>query len=147
MSDLLKVGITHGDVNGVGYEILLKAFSDARLLELCHPVVYGSSKSASYHRKVLNGETVNFHIISHVEESHEGKVNLLNCVKEETKIELGTASAEAGESAYIALESAVVDLSDRKIDLLVTLPINKETIQNEHFHFPGHTEFLEERFF
>ncbi|MBK5196400.1 MAG: 4-hydroxythreonine-4-phosphate dehydrogenase PdxA [Proteiniphilum sp.] len=146
MSDLLKVGITHGDVNGVGYEILLKAFSDARLLELCHPVVYGSSKSASYHRKVLGGETANFHIISRIEESHEGKVNLVNCVKEEIKIELGTASAEAGESAYIALDSAARDLTDRKIDLLVTLPINKETIQNEHFQFPGHTEFLEERF-
>lgn len=146
MSDLLKVGITHGDVNGVGYEILLKAFSDIRLLELCHPVIYGSSKSSSYHRKVLDVDTVNFHVISRVEESQEGKVNLVNCVKEEIKIELGKASAEAGESAFMALDTAAKDLSDGKIDLLVTLPINKETIQNEHFHFPGHTEFLEDRF-
>jgi 4-hydroxythreonine-4-phosphate dehydrogenase len=146
MSDLLKVGITHGDVNGVGYEILLKTFADARVLELCHPVIYGSSKSDSYHRKVLGGETANFHVISRVEESHEGKINLVNCVKEEIKIELGTASAEAGESAYIALDSAARDLASGKIDLLVTLPINKETIQNEHFQFPGHTEFLEDRF-
>jgi len=146
MSALIKVGITQGDVNGIGYEVLLKAFSDERLLELFNPVVYGSSKSASYHRKVLGEETVNFHIISRVDESQEGKINFVNCVKEEIKIELGKASAEAGESAYLALDSAVRDLSDRKIDLLVTLPINKDTIQNEHFHFPGHTDYLEERF-
>jgi 4-hydroxythreonine-4-phosphate dehydrogenase len=146
MSDLLKVGITHGDVNGVGYEILLKTFADARMLELCNPVIYGSSKSASYHRKVVDGDTANFHIISRVEESHEGKVNLVNCVKDEIRIELGTASAEAGESAYIALDHATRDLADGKIDLLVTLPINKDSIQNEHFQFPGHTEFLEDRF-
>ncbi|MDR2816466.1 MAG: 4-hydroxythreonine-4-phosphate dehydrogenase PdxA [Proteiniphilum sp.] len=146
MSELIKVGVTHGDVNGVGYEILLKTFSDAKILELLHPIVYGSSKSASYHRKALNNDAVNFNIISRVEESHEGKVNLINCVKEEIKIELGSASAEAGESAFIALEKAVRDLNDKKIDLLVTLPINKDAIQNNRFHFPGHTEFLEERF-
>ena len=113
MSELIKVGITHGDVNGVGYEILMKAFSDTRILELFHPIVYGSSKSASYHRKVLQNDTVNFHIISKVEESHSGKVNLVNCVREETKIELGSPSPEAGEAAYTALDVACRDL-DRK---------------------------------
>lgn len=146
MSELIKVGITHGDVNGVGYEILLKTFSDARILELFHPIVYGSSKSASYHRKALNSEAPNFHIISKVEDSQEGKVDLVNCVKEEIKIELGSASAEAGESAYTALDVASRDLANGKIDLLVTLPINKDSIQNDQFKFPGHTEFLEERF-
>lgn len=146
MSKLIRVGITQGDVNGVGYEILLKAFSDARLLELFHPIVYGSSKSASYHRKVLQSEAIHFHFISKVEEFQEGKINLVNCVKDEIKIELGSGSAEAGESAYTALDSACRDLADKKIDLLITLPINKDSIQNEHFHFPGHTEFLEERF-
>lgn len=146
MSELIKVGITHGDVNGVGYEILLKTFSDARILELFHPIVYGSSKSASYHRKALNSDAPNFHIISKVEDSQEGKVDLVNCVKEEIKIELGSASAEAGESAYTALDVASRDLANGKIDLLVTLPINKDSIQNDQFQFPGHTEFLEERF-
>lgn len=146
MSDSLKVGITHGDVNGIGYEILLKTFSDARMLELCQPVIYGSSRSASWHRKAFDGEAVNFHIISRAEEAQEGKVNLVNCVKEEIRIELGTATAEAGESAYIALDQATRDLEEGKIDLLVTLPINKDTIQNDQFRFPGHTEFLEERF-
>lgn len=146
MSALIKVGITHGDVNGVGYEILLKTFSDARILELFHPIIYGSSKSASYHRKVLSNDSVHFHIISKVEESSQGKVNLINCVREETKIDLGSASTDAGESSFIALERAVQDLKENKIDLLVTLPINKDTIQNEQFRFPGHTEYLEEHF-
>ena len=146
MSELIKVGITHGDVNGVGYEILLKTFADDRLLELFTPIIYGSSKSASYHRKVLNDNSVNFNIISRAEEARNDRVNLVNCVTEEIKIELGTASAEAGESAFIALDCATQDLKDNKIDLLVTLPINKDSIQSEQFKFPGHTEFLEERF-
>lgn len=146
MSELIKVGITHGDVNGVGYEILLKAFSDIRMLELFHPIIYGSSKFASYHRKILVDNTVNFNIINSVEESREGKINLLNCVKEDTRIEIGTPTAEAGESAYIALDCAAKDLKNNKIDVLVTLPISKNTIQNEQFNFPGHTEFLESRF-
>ncbi len=146
MSELIKVGITHGDVNGVGYEILIKTFSDIRLLELFTPIIYGSSKSASYHRKVLNDNTVNFNIISRAEEARNNRVNLVNCVKEETRIELGTPSAEAGESAYMALDSAAQDLKDNKIDVLITLPINKDSIQSEQFKFPGHTEFLEERF-
>src|SRR5690554_8209751 len=120
MSDLIKVGITHGDVNGIGYEILLKAFSDARLLELFQPVIYGSSKSASYHRKVLDNNSVNFHIINRAAEAHEGGVNRVNGVKEETRIELGTVTAEAAESAFIALDTAMTDRLNNKINLLVT---------------------------
>ena len=96
MSELIRVGITHGDVNGISYEILLKTFVDSRLLELFVPIIYGSSKSASYHRKVLNNDTVNFNIISHADEAREGKLNLVNCVKEETRIEIGKATADAG---------------------------------------------------
>lgn len=146
MSELLKVGITHGDVNGVGYEILLKTFSDDRITELFVPIIYGSSKSASYHRKVLNNNSTNFNIITRVEEAQQGRVNLVNSVKEETRIEIGTESAEAGESSFIALDCAAQDLKENKIDVLVTLPINKNSIQNEQFNFPGHTEFLEDRF-
>lgn len=145
MSTFVKVGITHGDVNGIGYEILLKTFSDIRLLELFNPVIYGSSKAASYHRKVLDYAPLNFHIIPKAEESSEGKLNLINCIKDEIKIELGTAGTDAGEAAFAALDMATTDLNNGKIDVLVTLPINKDTIQNEQFRFPGHTEFLEER--
>lgn len=146
MSELVKVGITHGDVNGIGYEILLKTFEDARMLEIANPVIYGSSKSASYHRKVLDYKPLNFHTISRAEECSEGKINFINCVKEEIKIELGNTGAEAGEAAFVALDRAAKDLDDNKIDVMVTLPINKDSIQNDQFRFPGHTEFLQERF-
>lgn len=142
----IKVGITHGDINGVSYEILLKTFNDKRLLELFTPVIYGSSKSASYHRKALDHAPVHFNIIQNSDAASEGKINLVNCVKEEVKISLGESTPEAGESAYMSLEAAVKDLQDNKIDVLVTLPINKESIQSDDFKFPGHTEYLEDRF-
>jgi 4-hydroxythreonine-4-phosphate dehydrogenase len=146
MSKLIKIGITHGDVNGIGYEVLLKTFSDTRLLELFTSVIYGSSKSASYHRKALNFPPPNFHIISKVEDIHTGKINLLNCIKEEIKIDLGKPTAEAGAAAYVALNDAVRDLQEKQIDVLVTLPITKDTIQSDKFRFRGHTDFLESRF-
>ena len=146
MSDLIKVGITHGDINGVGYEIILKAFSDNRLLELFNPVIYGSSKAASYYRKVLDYKPIPLNIVRSVDESKEGQINFVNCIEEEVKIELGAPSAAAGKAAFDALESAVKDLSESKIDVLVTLPINKDSIQSETFTFPGHTEYLQDRF-
>lgn len=146
MSELVKVGITHGDVNGIGYELLLKTFEDSRMVEIANPIIYGSSKSVSYHRKVLNCKPLMLHTISRAEDNTQGKINFINCVREEIKIELGTAGAEAGEAAYIALDKAAKDLLNNKIDALVTLPINKDSIQNEQFKFPGHTEFLQERF-
>lgn len=141
----IKIGISHGDINGISYEILLKAFNDKRLLELFTPVIYGSSKSASYHRKVLDHAPVHFHIIQHVSNAEDGKINLLNCVQNEVRIVMGSATPEAGESAFIALERAVEDLNANRIDALVTLPISKVGIQSENFNFPGHTEFLENR--
>lgn len=146
MSNQIKIGITHGDINGVGYELLLKAFADERLLELFIPVIYGSTKSASYHRKVINASPVHFNIINDATECVEGKVNIINSVKEEVRIELGKATNDAGNAAYVALDDATKDLADKKIDVLVTLPITKETIQSKDFDFPGHTEFLEDRF-
>lgn len=146
MSNQIKIGITHGDINGVGYELILKTFADERLLELFVPVIYGSTKSASYHRKAININPVHFNIINGATECVEGKVNLVNCIKEEVRIELGKSTSEAGEAAYVALDVATKDLADKKIDVLVTLPITKESIQSKDFVFPGHTEFLEDRF-
>ncbi|HBG40574.1 MAG TPA: 4-hydroxythreonine-4-phosphate dehydrogenase PdxA [Porphyromonadaceae bacterium] len=146
MSELLKIGITHGDINGIGYEILLKTFSDIRLTEFFTPIIYGSAKSASYHRKVLNYKPINFYTITKAEDYNDGKLNLINCIKDEIKIDLGSPSPDAGEAAYMALDRASQDLKNGLIDALVTLPIHKDTIQNDHFSFPGHTEFLQERF-
>ncbi|MBU3838390.1 MAG: 4-hydroxythreonine-4-phosphate dehydrogenase PdxA [Candidatus Phocaeicola faecigallinarum] len=140
----IRVGITHGDINGVGYEVILKAFSEPEMMELCTPVVYGSPKVAAYHRKAMD-ISANFSIINSAKEIQDGRLNVLNCTAEELKVELGKPTAEAGKAALDALERALADYREGGIDVLVTAPINKHTIQSETFHFPGHTEYIEER--
>lgn len=143
---LIKVGITHGDINGIGYEVILKTFADARLTELCTPVIYGSSKIAAYHRKVMELPPVNMNIISSAEDAGVNRVNIINCVDDETKVELSQSTEVAGDAAFKSLEAAVSDIKRGAIDVLVTAPINKHNIQNVNFHFPGHTEYLEDCF-
>lgn len=145
MSKLVKVGITHGDSNGVSYEILLKAFSDNRLTELLTPIIYGSSKVASYHRKVLNSKSIPFNMIANCQEAKEGQINFINAATQDVKVEIGKANESSGEAAYLALEAAIVDIKKLDIDALVTLPINKDSIQGQDFNFSGHTEYLEDR--
>lgn len=143
---MIKVGITHGDINGIGYEVILKTFADLRMAEMCVPVIYGSVKIAAYHRKALDLQAVNFNQINNAKDASLNKVNIINCVDDEAKVELGQSTPAAGEAAYKALERAVADLKEGVIDVLVTAPINKHNIQRDDFHFPGHTEYLEERF-
>lgn len=143
---LIKVGITHGDINGIGYEVILKTFSDTRMAELCTPIIYGSSKIAAYHRKALELPPVNMNIISQAEDAGVNRVNVINCVEDDTKVELSKSTAVAGESAFKALEAAVADMKRGAVDVLLTAPINKHNIQNADFHFPGHTEYLEKCF-
>ena len=140
----IRVGITHGDINGVGYEVILKSFSDPAMLELCTPIVYGSPKVATYHRKAMDVQT-SFTIINNVDDALDGKLNILNCTEDELKVELTKATPEAGKAALDALEKALQDYREGGIDVLVTAPINKHTIQSDAFHFPGHTEYIEER--
>ena len=139
----IRIGITHGDINGIGYEVILKTFSDPTMLELCTPIVYGSPKVAAYHRKAMDIQT-NFSIVNSVEEANENKLSILNCVEDELKVELTKPTPEAGKAALVALERALQDYRDGLIDVLVTAPINKHTIQSEVFHFPGHTEYIEQ---
>ena len=143
---LIKVGVTHGDINGVGYEVILKTFEDTRITELCTPVIYGSSKVAAYHRKAMELPSVNFSIIASADEAGANRVNIINCIEDNTKVELRKSTAEAGRAAFQSLEAAVADLRRGAIDVLLTAPINKHNIQNETFHFPGHTEYLEQCF-
>ncbi len=138
----IRVAITHGDTNGIGYEIILKTFADPAMLELCTPIIYGSPKLAAYHRKALNLET-NFSVINNAEEAVDGRLNLLSCFDEEVKVEYGTPSAEAGQAALKALDRAMTDYRSGLYDVLVTAPINKATIHGEGFSFPGHTEYIE----
>ena len=138
------VGITHGDINGVGYEVILKAFSDPTMLELCTPIIYGSPKVAAYHRKAMDIQTT-FSIVNSRADIQDGRVNILNCTEDELKVELTKPTAEAGKAALSALEKALQDYREGVFDVLVTAPINKHTIQSDTFHFPGHTEYIEER--
>lgn len=140
----IRVGITHGDINGVGYEVILKAFSDSTMFDLCTPIVYGSPKVAAYHRKAVELQT-SFSIVNTAEEAQEGKLSILACTEDELKVELSKPSAEAGKAALDALERALADYKEGLIDVLVTAPINKHSIQSDEFHFPGHTEYIEER--
>lgn len=144
-SKIIKVGITQGDINGVGYEVILKTLSDSRIIELCTPVVYGSAKIAAYHRKALDMEPVNFNIVTQADSAVDGQNNLVNCIDEEVKVEIGHPSEQAGQAAYMALERATADLRAGLIDVLLTAPINKNTIQSENFVFAGHTEYLDDR--
>ena len=114
------------------------------MLELCTPIVYGSPKVATYHRKAMDIQA-NFSIINEANEALDGKLSILNCVDDELKVELTAATPDAGKAALDALERALKDYREGLIDVLVTAPINKHTIQSDAFHFPGHTEYIEER--
>ena len=141
----IRVGITHGDINGVGYEVILKAFSDPTMFELCTPIVYGSPKVAAYHRKAMDLQTA-FSIIATAEEAMDGRLNILNCTDDELKVELGKPMPEAGKASLDALEKALEDYREGLIDVLVTAPINKRAMVGEGFGYTGHTEYLEKQF-
>lgn len=144
--DLIKIGISHGDLNGIGYEIIIKTFEDSRVLELMTPVVYGSSKVASYHRKILHHNDFNFNLVKNTASAIPKRVNIVNVTNQEVKIELGRSTQVAGEMAFHALEAAVKDLKTGEIDVLVTAPINKKNMHSANFQFPGHTEYLAKSF-
>lgn len=143
MHSKIKVGITHGDINGIGYEIVLKLLEDGRLAELCTPIVYGSAKIAATYRKALQMQQVPMTQIETPEQANGDANYIINVVGEDVRPEPGQPTAEAGRAAYIALERAVADLKNGDIDVLVTCPINKSTIHSTEFTFPGHTEYLE----
>lgn len=140
----IRVAITHGDTNGIGYEVIFKTFAEPLMLELCTPIIYGSPKVAAYHRNAL-GIQANFTIINKVEDAVEGKVNLLPTFEEDVKVELGQPSKEAGTAALKALERAMEDYRNGGYDVLVTAPINKNDIQSDKFKFCGHTEYIQDR--
>ena len=144
----IRVAITHGDINGVGYEVIIKTFSDNRMFDLCTPVLYGSSKVASYHKKLLTSVTqeMNFNVIHDAAEALDNRYNVLNLTQDEIKIDLGKSTEIAGALARKSLDRACEDLKKGKVDVLVTAPINKRNIQAPDFDFPGHTEYLSHQF-
>lgn len=137
----IKLGISIGDINGIGCEVALKTFEDPRMLEFCTPIIFASNKTISQQLKDL-GINIKFNGVRDAEQAIEGKVNIVNVWKEVPKIEYGQATKEGGDFAIRSLRAAVAALKENKIDVLVTAPINKNNIQSEDFKFPGHTDFL-----
>ena len=144
MSDKpILVGITQGDINGIGYEVITKVLADSRMLEVCTPLVYGNSKVASYHRKLIkNCADFTFNIVRQPNQVSLNKSNLINVTDGEIKIEIGESTEIAGKMAFAALKMATDHILGKNIDVLVTAPINKRNIHSDSFAFPGHTEYL-----
>ncbi len=144
----IRVAITQGDLNGVGYEVIIKTFADVRMFDLCTPVLYGSTKVASYHKKLLTSvqQDIQFNAIRDASEALPGKYNVINLTQDEIKIDLGKSTEVAGAMARQSLNRACADLKAGKVDVLVTAPINKRNIQAPDFDFPGHTEYLSHQF-
>lgn len=142
---MTKVGITIGDINGVGLEVIIKALSDPNVYKNSIPIIYGSSKAISFHKKAIDLVDFQCLVIKDASEAKPKKINLINCWQEEVKIVLGEKNANGGNYALKSLEAATKDLNEGKIDTLVTAPINKDCVRDAGFEFPGHTEYLANR--
>ncbi len=138
----IRVAITHGDTNGIGYELIFKTFAEPEMLELCTPIIYGSPKVAAYHRKALDIEA-NFSIINRAEDAQDGRVNLLTCFDDEVKVDFGQATPESGQAALQALDRAMTDYRQGLFDALVCLPVSNTNIQIEGAPFRGLASYLE----
>ncbi len=135
------VGISIGDLNGIGSEVVLKTFEDARMLELCTPVIFANVKQLSFIKRNLNSE-INLHGIDRLDQLVLGKINVLNVWREGFDLNLGTNDETVGEYAIKSFVTATQALKEGKVDGLVTAPINKYNIQSDTFKFPGHTDYL-----
>ena len=140
------VAISIGDFNGIGPEVILKTFSDPRVMKLCTPIIYANFKIFARYKKLLSTEEVSFHSIKSIDEVSHRKVNIKTCWEEDFEIHPGTPTKESGKCAFISLEEATKDTISGKVQLLVTAPLDKKNIQNENFDFPGHTEYLAAQF-
>ena len=139
----LKIGITQGDTNGIGWEVILKTFADSRMVELCTPIIYGSEAAANFYRKTIAElEQVQFNICHSAREAKRGRVNLIPCGADGLVIEPGKSSPEAGKAAVAALKAAMADLKSGDLAAVVTAPISKESAQSQEWHYTGHTEFF-----
>jgi len=137
----IKLGISIGDLNGIGCEVVLRTFEDSRMLDFCTPIIFASNKAISQQKSDL-GVNINFNGIHDATKAIDGKINVVNVWKENAPIKYGEATDESGKYALKSLRAAVDALKNGGIDVLVTAPINKNNIQSEEFKFPGHTDFL-----
>lgn len=142
----IKVGVSIGDVNGIGLETIIKTFSDSRMMDFCTPIIFGSIKIATIHRKAIEMQDFSFNIINDIKNANPKRANLINICDKEIEINFGKATAESGELSFKSLKKASDALKNNDIDVLVTAPINKASIREKASSFIGHTEFLEENF-
>jgi len=142
----IRLGITVGDINGVGLEVILKSLVSEGIISMCTPVIYGSSKVVSYHKNIVGVDQLQFSGIASAHKLRQDKVNVVNCWQDDVNITLGKLSEAGGKFARISLEQATNDLQSSLIDALITAPFNKKAMQMAGFQYPGHTEFLTERF-
>lgn len=142
----IKVGITVGDINGIGLEVILKTLVDERIINLCTPIIYGSSKVVSYHKNTVDLDIFNYQGIKTAEQANPKAINVLNCWKENINIQIGQTNETGGRYALLSLKKAVEDLQNNKIDALVTAPIHKNAMQMAGFEHVGHTEYLTKAF-
>ena len=147
MTRKIVVGITQGDTNGIGYEVIIKALSDARILEICTPVVYGSSKFFGMYRKdIPETENINTNVISSAKDAHPKRVNIVNCLPDNLQIEPGQTTADGAKAAILSLEKAVEEIKAGHLDAIITAPFNKYLVNEETFKYAGHTEYLVSQF-
>jgi 4-hydroxythreonine-4-phosphate dehydrogenase len=140
------IGITHGDINGISYEIILKALKDKRVYANFTPVIYGSPKVAAYYKKVMNMSSIILNHVPNIDEIDPDMINIINCVSNKVKVEIGKSTELAGISSLNAIKHALIDLRAGKLDAIVTAPINKHNIQSADFSFKGHTDFFKNEF-
>ncbi|MFN9112549.1 MAG: 4-hydroxythreonine-4-phosphate dehydrogenase PdxA [Bacteroidota bacterium] len=138
----IRVGITIGDINGIGPEVIMKALGDNRILLDCTPIIYGSTKVFAHYKKILNDQEFTYQSCKSVEEAVHRKINVVNCWNDEVNFDSGQATEIGGKCAFLALERATQELASGKIDVLVTAPISKDAMGKSGFQFPGHTEYL-----
>lgn len=141
-----RIGITLGDINGIGPEVVIKALHDNRLASLITPVIYGSTRVLSYYKKLMNLEEFNYGQSKGRGQYVPKTINVVNCWEEVIEIDPGKPSKEAGKAALLALKQATLDLKEGLLDALVTAPIDKHTIHGDEFPFTGHTEYLADYF-
>lgn len=137
-----RVGISIGDVNGIGPEVILKVLGDQRMMDICTPVIYASSKAIAYHKNILDDIEIKFQSVGSGNKCSDGRINVVNCWNDNVNISLGKATEDGGKYAYISLERAVNELKAGEIDALVTAPINKKAMNMANFPHAGHTEYL-----
>jgi 4-hydroxythreonine-4-phosphate dehydrogenase len=142
----IRVAITHGDFNGISYEVIMKALGDNRLMDMFTPVIYGLSKVLAFYRKSLNYHDFNYNIVNASGQLNSKKVNIFNLSNEQVRIEFGKSTEEAGKYAFHALEKAIDDINEAKVDVLVTAPLNKSNVAAPDLSFTGHTGYLADKF-